>query len=129
MQIHFPGRLLMNCLLPHRVLSAFALSFLLLAPPAQAAPLNVLGLDDPSCKAWQTGANDGDLRAQQLAWLRGLLTGHNYARQQEQVSVVSNGTIENFVSRYCKDNPQGSYADGGLRMSDRYSGRDRPIAR
>ena len=119
----------MNCLLPHRVLSAFALSFLLLAPPAQAAPLNVLGLDDPSCKAWQTGANDGDLRAQQLAWLRGLLTGHNYARQQEQVSVVSNGTIENFVSRYCKDNPQGSYADGSLRMSDRYSGRDRPIAR
>ena len=81
MQIHFPGRLPMNCFLPHRVLSAFALSFLLLAPPAQAAPLNVLGLDDPSCKAWQTGANDGDLRAQQLAWLRGLLTGHNYARQ------------------------------------------------
>ena len=39
--------------------------------------------------------------------------------RSEQVSVVSNGTIENFVSRYCKDNPQGSYADGGLRMSDR----------
>ncbi len=119
----------MNRLLPNRVLGTFLLSLLLLVPPAQATPINVLGLDDPSCKAWQAGATDGDLRAQQLAWLRGLLTGHNYARQQEQVSVVSNGTIENFVTRYCKDNPQGSYADGGLRMSDRYSGRDRPITR
>ena len=119
----------MKALPTSRVLAALALGSLLLAQPARATPINALGLDDTSCKAWQAGANDPELRAQQLAWLRGLLTGHNYARQQEQVSVVSNGTIENFVTRYCKDNPQGSYSDGGLRMSDLYSGRNRALTR
>ena len=110
----------------HRPLLVLALAGLLQTLPVHAAP-NLLSLDDPSCQAWQAGANDADLRAQQLAWLRGLLSGHNYARQNEQVSTISNGTIDNFITRYCKDHPQGSYAEGGLRMSDRYSGRDKAL--
>ena len=115
--------------LPTRLLCALIFAALYSTAQVQAAPLNTLGRDDTSCKAWQAGVNDTALRAQQLAWLRGLLTGHNYARQQEQVSVVSNGTIENFISRHCKDNPQGNFVDGGLRMSDLYSGRNRPLSR
>ena len=83
---------------------------------------------DASMRRW-FDMDDEALRAQQMAWLRGLLTGHNYAHPKEQVSVVSTGTIENFITRFCKDNPQGNYTDGGLRMSDLYSGRNRPIAR
>ena len=119
----------MKTLLPYRPLCALILASLVGAAQAQTATLNILGLEDMSCKAWQEGAKDEALRAQQMAWLRGLLTGHNYAHPKEQVSVVSNGTIENFITRFCKDNPQGNYTDGGLRMSDLYSGRNRPIAR
>jgi len=61
--------------------------------------------------------------------MRGFLSGHNYARQAQQVSEVSSGTVAMFLSRYCSDRPQGSVAEAAQRMSDQYSGRNAPISR
>ena len=72
-------------------------AFCISAANAAPAPLKVLGFDDMSCRAWTQG--DADQRALHLAWMRGLLSGHNYARPAQQVSTISNGTIEQYVIR------------------------------
>ena len=89
---------------------------------ATAAPVITVGLDDMSCQAWSQSRNDPEQRKLYLAWIRGVLTGHNYANQKQQVSAMSSGTVENFVDRYCVQNPQGAFSDAALRMSDRFSG-------
>ena len=100
-----------------------------LAGSAQAAPLRIVGFDDMSCAAWSKSKGDAEVRSSYVAWIRGVLTGHNYARQGQQVSVISNGTVENFVDQYCREKPQGDFGEAALRMSDRFSGRNEPINR
>lgn len=107
----------------------FLLCAALLAAPVAAAPVKMVGFDDMSCRAWVLSKQDADQRKLYLAWIRGVLTGHNYARQSQQVSVVSSGTIENFVDRYCADKPLGEFGDAALRMSDSFSGRNEIISK
>lgn len=107
------------------LLVALALS----ASNAHGAPLKVLGFDDMSCQAWSRSKDDADQRKLYVAWARGVLTGHNYASQSQQVSVVSAGTVENYVDRYCMQKPQGVFSDAVLRMSDQFSGRNAPITK
>ena len=101
----------------------------LLAGPATASRLKVLGFDDNSCAAWQAAAADPDQRAAQVAWARGFLSGHNYANQKQQVSDVSRGTVEMFIERFCRDKPTAPFTEAVYRMSDQYSGRGAPIAK
>lgn len=97
---------------------------------AQAqTPLKILGFDDMSCDAWKQSNGDEAQRALYIAWMRGVLTGHNYGRPGEQVSTISSGTIEQWVERYCKDHPKDGFNDAILRLSDQFSGRRKPIAR
>lgn len=101
----------------------------LLTSSAVAAPVKIVGFDDMSCRAWTASKGDAEVRKQYIAWIRGVLTGHNYARQSQQVSVVSSGTIENHVDRYCREKPLGDFADAALRMSDTFSGRNEVISK
>ena len=101
----------------------------LIASGAVAAPVKTVGFDDMSCRAWVKSKDDGEQRKIYLAWIRGVLTGHNYANQSQQVSSVSTGTVENFVDRYCVEKPLGEFSDAALRMSDKFSGRNAPISK
>ena len=101
----------------------------LLAGPATASRLKVLGFDDNSCAAWQAAAADPDQRAAQVAWVRGFLSGHNYANQKQQVSDVSRSTVEMFIERFCRDKPAAQFTEAVYRMSDQYSGRGAPITK
>ncbi len=94
---------------------------------ASAAPLNVLGFDDMSCAAWNGSKSDPDQRAAYVVWVRGFLSGHNYALPGQQVSTISSGTIENHISRYCTSSPNGSFSDAAMRLSDQFSGRNQPV--
>ncbi|MBI2277866.1 MAG: hypothetical protein HYU74_10980 [Dechloromonas sp.] len=96
---------------------------------ARAEPLKILGFDDMSCQAWKQSKDDSDQRTVYIVWIRGLLTGHNYARPSQQVSTISSGTIEQWVNRYCNDNPASSFSDAALRLSDQYSGRKSAITK
>jgi hypothetical protein len=107
---------------------SFATAFLL-AFSVNAAPLKTLGFDDMSCRAWIRSKEDVDQRKIYLAWMRGVLTGHNYANQRQQVSVISSGTVENFVDRYCAEKPLGDFGDAALRLSDNFSGRNEAITK
>ena len=93
-----------------------------------AAQLKTLGLDDMSCAAWTTKI-DPEHREPYIQWVRGFLSGHNYANQSGQVAEVSSATIENFVDRYCRENARATVTEAAMRMSDRYSGRNSPISR
>jgi hypothetical protein len=97
------------------------------ASAASAASLNILGFDDMSCAAWSRAKDDPDLRANHVAWARGVLSGHNYALPGQQVAAVSSGTIELNINRYCRENPTGTFSDAIFRMSDQFSGRNQPI--
>lgn len=105
------------------------LLILLAAAPSRAAPLKILAFEDASCKTWLQSKDDPELRLQYIAWARGFLSGHNYANQSRQVTDVSSGTIELYITRYCKDKPAGQFIDAAYRMSDEYSGRGAPITR
>jgi hypothetical protein len=94
-----------------------------------AAPLKILGFDDMSCRAWVKSKEDVEQRKTYLAWIRGVLTGHNYANQRQQVSDISSGTVENFVNRYCTEKPLGEFSDAALRLSDSFSGRNEAITK
>ncbi|MDE2441065.1 MAG: hypothetical protein KGP14_08570 [Betaproteobacteria bacterium] len=94
-----------------------------------AAPPKLLGLDDMSCAAWISTKDNPDERRLYLAWARGFLSGHNYANQRQQVTDVSNGTIELYVDRFCRTNPKASFADALYRMSDEFSGRGTPLSK
>lgn len=94
---------------------------------AQAAPLNILGVEDLSCVAWVKSKESPDQRALYVVWMRGVLTGHNYALQSQQVSSISSGTIESYVNGYCAKNPNGLVSDAVFRLSDDFSGRNQPI--
>ena len=101
----------------------------LIASGAVAAPVKTVGFDDMSCRAWVKSKDDGEQRKIYLAWIRGVLTGHNYANQSQQVSSISTGTVENFIDRYCVEKPAGEFSEAALRMSDKFSGRNEPISK
>ena len=109
--------------------ACFLVAAFLLAFGASAAPLKILGFDDMSCRTWVSSKDDIEQRKTYLAWMRGVLTGHNYANQRQQVSVISSGTIENFVNRYCAEKPLGDFGDAALRLSDSFSGRNEAITK
>lgn len=109
---------------------AFALALVgvaLASPAAEAAPVKIVGFDDMSCRGWQKSRDDEAQRHAYIAWVRGVVTGHNYARPEQQVSSISAGTVGNFVDRYCTDNPQSDLGQAAFRMTDRFSGRNEPI--
>jgi hypothetical protein len=93
-----------------------------------AAPLKVLGLDDMSCAAWKKKI-DPELREPYIQWVRGFLSGHNYANQSKQVAEVSSATVMMFVDRYCEEHARATVTEAAMRMSDQYSGRNSPITR
>jgi len=110
-------------------LCALVLAALSLAKLDAAVPLKIVGFDDMSCHTWSASKDDADQRAQYVAWVRGVLTGHNYANQNQQVSAISAGTVEQFVNRYCSEKPQGQFSDAAFRMSDQFSGRNNAITK
>jgi hypothetical protein len=88
-----------------------------------------LGFDDMSCRAWSASKDDAEQRALYVAWVRGVLTGHNYANQSQQVSAISSGTVEQHVNRYCTEKPLGKFSDAAFRLSDQFSGRNTAITK
>jgi hypothetical protein len=107
--------------------SAISLFFLIMISASHSASATtVIGLEDMSCRAWTASKSSPDARKANLAWVRGFLTGHNYARPDQQVSALSSGTVENFIDRYCSENPNELFTTAAMRMSDRFSGRNKP---
>lgn len=112
--------------LPLIVLLVFALSA---SAAGAAVPVKILGFDDMSCRAWAASKDDAEQRALYVAWVRGVLSGHNYANPGQQVAAMSTGTVEQHINRYCSEKPLATFSDGAFRLSDQFSGRNAPITK
>ncbi len=106
-----------------------AVSVLLIAPASAAIPRKILGFDDMSCRTWSASKNDLEQRQLFITWIRGVLSGHNYANPSQQVSAISSATVEQFVNRFCTEKPQAQFSDAAFRLSDQFSGRNSPITK
>lgn len=107
-----------------------ALLLMLLIGSAEAAiTTRVLSFDDASCQAWSRSREVPEQRREYVSWVRGFLSGHNYANPKQAVSDVSRGTIEQYVERFCRDQPKAEFIEAAFRMSDDYSGRGAPIGK
>lgn len=111
---------------------SLALPILLVAltvsgPSAAAPQTKLLAPADLGCAAWKQSKGDDERRAPLLQWVRGFLSGHNYALPATQMAVVSEATVESFVDRYCAEHGAATIAEAAMRMSDRYSGRNEPV--
>ncbi|MBN8437832.1 MAG: hypothetical protein J0L95_07285 [Candidatus Accumulibacter sp.] len=109
--------------------TALPFAALLATNAGAAVPLKILGFDDMSCRAWSASKDDVEQRALYVAWVRGVLSGHNYANPSQQVSAISSGTVEQHVNRYCTDKPLGQFSDAAFRLSDQFSGRNAAITK
>lgn len=108
--------------------SAALLCSLLPSLSFAAPPLKLLGMEDMSCATWKK-QTDPEVREPYVQWVRGFLSGHNYANQAKQVAEVSTSTVAVFINRYCTEHAKSTVAEAAMRMSDQYSGRNAPITR
>jgi hypothetical protein len=105
--------------------TALPLAALLATNAGAAVPLKILGFDDMSCRAWSASKDDVEQRALYVAWVRGVLSGHNYANPEP----AGFGDFEWNGRTACKPllrrtKPLGQFSDAAFRLSDQFSGRN-----
>ena len=86
---------------------------------AQKQEVNIFWFDDASCGAWSKSASNKGLRMQYESWVRGFVSGHNYASPRRQVKVgklPGSLALNQFLDAYCKDNPTQSFVGGAIQL-------------
>ena len=86
---------------------------------AQGQQVNVFAFEDASCSTWTKSAGNPALRMQYESWLRGFVSGHNYANPGNQVQIGSfpgSNEVRLYVDSYCKENPALNFVGAGIRM-------------
>ena len=86
---------------------------------AQGQQVNIFSFEDASCAAWTKSANNKGLRAQYEFWVRGFVSGHNYANPAQQVKVGAlpgSDALYQYLDQYCRDNPTLSFIGGAIRL-------------
>ncbi|HEX8957147.1 MAG TPA: hypothetical protein VF798_12765 [Burkholderiaceae bacterium] len=71
---------------------------------AQEKSLAIHGFDKMSCEDWLGSEDHAEVRQQYVAWIRGVVTGYNYANPGNQVSdgrMPSDFGLAVFVDNYC----------------------------
>ena len=105
-----------------RLLAAAALAAALPAA-AQQQQINILMFEDSSCAAWSKTAGNRLLRAQYEFWIRGFVSGHNYANPARQVAVgrlPGGDPLYAYLDAYCHDNPNSSFVGAAFRLVEQY---------
>ena len=86
---------------------------------AQGQQVNVFTFEDASCKAWAKSSGNKLLRAQYEFWVRGFVSGHNYANPARQVKIGAypgSDELYQYLDQYCHDNPTLSFIGGAIRL-------------
>ncbi|MGH8619202.1 MAG: hypothetical protein ACREUW_16035 [Burkholderiales bacterium] len=111
-----------------RVLAAALLGAPLAGLPLPAAAqssskqqINMFAFEDSSCKKWTESRNDAYKRAFYEVWLRGFMSGHNYANPRQQVptgGMPRDEGLHRFLDDYCKLNPGDSVFDAAIWLAN-----------
>jgi hypothetical protein len=86
---------------------------------AQGQQVNIFWFEDASCAAWVKSSGNKALRAQYEFWIRGFVSGHNYARPSHQVKVgefPGSEALHQYLDQYCRDNPKTSFVGGAIQL-------------
>ena len=86
---------------------------------AQGQPVNIFWFEDASCTAWIKSSANKALRAQYEFWIRGFVSGHNYASPSRQVKVgefPGSEALHQYLDQYCRDNPKLSFVGGAIQL-------------
>ena len=87
--------------------------------PAQGQQVNIFWFEDASCTAWTKSSANKALRAQYEFWIRGFVSGHNYASPSRQVKVgefPGSDGLHQYLDQYCRDNPKLSFVGGAIQL-------------
>jgi hypothetical protein len=71
------------------------------------------GFDRMSCDDWAASKEDDGTRALYIAWIRGIITGYNYANPDNQVALgrmPGDFSLGLFVDSYCRRHRAHSFA-------------------
>ena len=86
---------------------------------AQGQPVSIFSFEDASCNAWLKSGGNKLLRAQYEFWIRGFVSGHNYANPPRQVAVgkfPGSDALYQYLDQYCRDNPNSSFVAGAIHL-------------
>jgi hypothetical protein len=92
-------------------------------PAAAQQQINVFLFEDSSCAAWMKTAGNKPLRAEYEFWIRGFVSGHNYANPARQVptgKLPGGEQLYAYLDEYCHDNPNSSFVGGAFRLVEQY---------
>lgn len=77
------------------------------------------GFDKMSCNDWVSSRDNLSARQQYVAWLRGIVTGYNFANPDDQVALgrmPNDISLASYVDRYCRGNPTISFAGAAFTL-------------
>ena len=86
---------------------------------SQNQQVNVLWFEDASCAAWTKSAGNKAIRAIYEAWIRGFVSGHNYANPSRQVALgqfPDSSGLHQHLDQYCAENPNSSFIGGAIAL-------------
>lgn len=86
---------------------------------AQGHQVTVFSFEDASCNAWLKSSGNKLLRAQYEFWMRGFVSGHNFANPSLQVAAgkfPGSDALYQYLDQYCRDNPNSSFIAGAIHL-------------
>ena len=100
-----------------------ALALVPVIASAQSQQINILVFPDSSCAAWSKSADNKLIRAHFESWIRGFVSGHNYANPARQVQtgkIPGGEQLYEYLDRYCVENPNSSFVGGAIRLVEQF---------
>ena len=104
-----------------RMIAALALTAATTGAPLHAQDVNIFWGEDASCTAWAKTAGNKQLRAYYEFWIRGFVSGHNFASPSRQVGVgelPGSDALYDYIERYCAQNPKSSFVGAAIALTE-----------
>jgi hypothetical protein len=97
------------------------IAFLLIAAGSatRAQDVTMFWGDDASCAAWTKTAGNKAMRAYYEFWIRGFVSGQNFASPSRQVAVgdlPGGDALYEYIDRYCTQNPKAMFMGAAISM-------------
>ena len=83
------------------------------------------GFDRMSCTDWLSSDGVDDVRAQYIAWIRGIVTGYNFANPDNQVALgrmPGDFTLGLYVNSYCRSHRSSSFVGAVFELIEQKRG-------
>ena len=102
-------------------LGALALAAAAICTPARAQQPQIFWGEDASCAAWSKTANNKAMRAYYEFWVRGFVSGHNFASPRRQVVIgdlPGGEELYDYIDRYCAQNPKSPFVGAAIGLTE-----------